>query len=271
MDSPGADDAVVVFDVQTTDISAGNEYDGTTGKTCASDADCKTRFGLSRCSSTVFAPESYFATPVCIVPTCSPVSDTTPHYCDGPDSPTSPGICMPYGTSGGGICLPQCTYDKNGGPAKGCPGKDVCFGDTGATQGGVGYCWGGCTADADCPSGQKCQTDQGLCVEGVVPPTKPFGAACTSADNNNGTCYCLYGANGTGYCSSFCVVGGASTCPAGSTCDGLEYRQYGYSTPNAGLGGFCTVACTAGSEAGATCPANTSCTNIFAAGPDCIP
>ena len=248
-------------------------FDGTTGQTCASDADCTTTGGpgIARCSSTVFAPESYFATPVCILPACSPVSGTTPHFCDGPAAPSSPGICMPYGAGGGGVCLPKCTFDKAGGPATGCQGKDVCFVDTQATEEGVGYCWGGCMKDGDCPTGQKCQADQGLCMEGTVPPTKPYGAACTTADLNDGACYCLYGAASTGYCSSFCVVGGPNTCPAGSVCDGLEYRQDGYAMSNAGLGGFCTVACTAGSEAGAACPTGTSCTDIFASGPDCIP
>src|ERR1019366_7312406 len=53
------------------------QYDGTTGQKCASDADCTTPGGpgIARCSSTVFAPESYFATPACILPTCSPVSE----------------------------------------------------------------------------------------------------------------------------------------------------------------------------------------------------
>jgi hypothetical protein len=270
---PGSDSSAVV-DAQTTDTgNPGKPFDGTTGQKCASDADCTTPGGpgIARCSSTVFAPESYFATPVCILPACSPVSGTTPHYCDGPDAPSSPGICEPYGNAGGGVCLPKCTFDKAGGPATGCQGNDVCFVDTQATSEGVGYCWGGCTQDGDCPTGQKCQADQGLCMEGTVPPTKPYGAACTTADLNDGACYCLYGAASTGYCSSFCVVGGPNTCPTGSICDGLEYRQDGYSMSNAGLGGFCTVACTAGSEAGAACPTGASCTDIFASGPDCIP
>jgi hypothetical protein len=270
-DAPSADSPASGFDAQGD--SSGLTYDGTTGKTCASDADCKVAGGpgVARCSSTVFAPEAYFATAVCILPTCSPVSDTTAHYCDGPDVPSSPGICMPYGTTGGGICLPKCTFDKTGDPATGCQGKDVCFADTSASQGGVGYCWGGCTQDGDCPTGQKCQTDQGVCVEGVVPPTKTFGQACTKADYDDGVCYCLYGAASTGYCSSFCIVGGPPTCPAGTICDGLEYRQDGFTTSTPGLGGFCTVPCTAGADTGATCPASTTCTDIFAAGPDCIP
>ena len=246
-------------------------YDGTTGQMCTTDGDCQPPGGPGNalCSPTVFTPETYYPTAVCILPTCSPVSGTTLHYCDGPDDPSSPGICVPQTT--GGICLPKCTFDKMGSPAVGCVGKDVCDVYTSNTAGGVGYCWAGCTQDGDCATGQHCQTDQGLCMEGVVPPTKAFGAACTQADSNAGACNCLYGGTAmTGYCSDFCIVGGAATCPAGSVCDGLEYRQYGYTMNNSGLAGYCSVACSAG-DAGPACPPNSSCTNVFAAGPDCVP
>jgi hypothetical protein len=267
----GTGEGSTTFDVGLSETSPSNPYDGTTGKACTSDADCTVAGGpgIARCSSSVFAPESYYPTPVCILPTCTPVSDQQIHYCDGPDQPSSPGICVPQGTAGGGICIPKCTYDETGDAATGCVGKDMCFAYTTGTQGGVGYCWGGCTQDGDCPQGQKCQTDQGLCVEGVVPPTKAFGAACTKSDSDNGVCNCLYGGSAeTGYCSSFCITGGPATCPAGSICDGLEYRQYGFSTQNPGLGGFCSSTCVGDAE---TCPANSTCTNIFAAGPDCVP
>jgi len=277
-DAPFGVDVVVAHDSSSVvdallnaDNNAGQPYDGTTGKPCASDADCTTPGGpgLARCSSTVFAPQAYYATPVCILPTCSPVSDTTVHYCDGPDAPSSPGICVPQ--SVGGICLPKCTFDKTGDAAVGCAGKDVCNAYTSASAGGVGYCWAGCTQNGDCPTGQQCQTDQGLCMEGLVPPTKTFGAACTKADSDDGACNCLYGGTAeTGYCSSFCIVGGPSTCPVGSVCDGLEYRQYGFTTSNPGMAGFCSAVCAAG-DAGPACPANSTCSDAFAAGPDCVP
>jgi hypothetical protein len=271
-DTHVGDDASSVLDAPMADGSSpGQPYDGTTGKLCASDTDCATPGGpgIARCSSSVFTPEAYYPSPVCILPTCSPVSGTTVHYCDGPDDPSSPGICVPQAQ--GGICLPKCTYDKTGDPAVGCQGKDACFAFTSAPDGGVGYCWGGCTANADCPTGQQCQTDQGLCMEGLVPPTKPFGVACTQNDSNDGVCNCLYGGTSeNGYCSTFCIVGGADTCPAGSVCDGLEYRQYGFTTSNPGLGGFCAVACTIG-DGGPACPPSSSCTDVLAAGPDCVP
>jgi len=132
---------------------------------------------------------------------------------------------------------------------------------------GAGYCWGGCTQDADCQNGQKCQTDRGECVEGVTPPTKTFGEACVASDLNTGACNCLYGTSNTGYCSSMCIEGGPA-CPQGSVCDTLEARTYGYSTANTGMGGYCAIAC--GADAG-VCPSTSTCTNVFATGPDCIP
>lgn len=245
-------------------------YDGTTGKLCTTDSDCHVAGGpdLAQCSKTVFAPQDYNATAVCVVPSCSPVTDSkTIHYCDGPDDPSSPGMCLPYAGSGS-ICLPKCTYDKSGGAAVGCAGKNACWADTGAPENGTGYCFGGCTKDADCQDGQKCQVDQGLCLQGVTPPTKNIGDACTKSDTNALVCNCLYGTGNTGYCSSFCVVGGPA-CPAGYSCDSLELRAYGYSTPNPGTAGYCTKTCAG--DAGSTCPPSSSCTNVFAAGPDCIP
>jgi hypothetical protein len=257
-------------DAPTTDAPEPLPSDGTTGKKCASDADCQPPNGpgVARCSTSVFAPQQYYPDAVCILPTCSPVSGQTLHFCDGPDAPSSPGICVPNGQQGG-ICLPKCTYDKNGGMAAGCVGKDTCWSYTTGSNGGVGYCWAGCTSDGDCSGGQKCQTDEGLCELGITPPTKMFGAACTKTDTQNGVCNCLYGNMNTGYCSSFCVVGGPA-CPMGATCDALEYRQLGFSTQNAGMAGYCTSTCASG-DAGPSCPAAATCTNIFAAGPDCIP
>ena len=245
-------------------------YDGTVGKACTSDNDCHSANGpnVARCSSSVFAPQEFYPNPVCVLPACSPVSDASGlHFCDGPDDPSSPGICVTGGASGG-ICLPRCNYDKSGSAPTGCQGHDVCFAYPAATENGVGYCWAGCTQDTDCSNGQKCQLDRGWCVQGVLPPTKAVGDACTESDTNAGVCNCLYGSNKTGYCSSTCIVGGAP-CPTGFVCDSLETRINGYATPHAGMGGYCAKACAA--DGGATCPGASVCTAVFASGPDCIP
>ncbi len=54
----------------------------------------------------------------------------------------------------------------------------------------------------------------------------------------------------------------------GYTCDSLELRTYGYTSVNPGLAGYCAKTCAADASA---CPAASSCTNVFASGPDCIP
>lgn len=266
-DSPISADATPT-ETSTIDSPASSLYDGTVGKACTSDADCHSATGpnKAKCSSSVFAPEDYYPTPVCIIPSCTPVSDSkTLHYCDGPDDSSSPGVCVEG--FGGGICLPKCSYDQNGGAPTGCTGKNTCAAYVSTPENGFGYCWGGCTKDPDCSNGQKCQTDQGLCEKGVTPPAKTFGAACTQSDTNALVCNCLYGTNNTGYCTDFCIVG-QTTCPNGSVCDPFEYHAYGYNTPNTGMSGYCTVTCAGDAAA---CPAASTCTNLTASGPDCVP
>jgi len=268
-DSPTASDVVGPSDaIVSIDSSGPTPYDGTVGKACTSDSDCHANGpNKAKCSIGVWSPEEYFPTGVCIIPSCSTVSnDSTLHFCDGPDDPSSPGICVP-GFSGG-VCLPKCTYDKSGGAPQGCAGKDTCFTYPTTTENGVGYCWGGCTSDGDCSDGQHCQTDQGICVVGVTPPTKNVGDACTKNDTNTEACNCLYGSNNDGYCSSFCIVGQSGDCPSGFTCDPFEYRAYGYTTPSSGMAGYCTKSCATDAAA---CPSNASCTNLSVSGPDCVP
>jgi hypothetical protein len=254
-------------------------YDGTTGKPCSTDSDCVSPGGpgLARCSNTVFVPDDYYPTAVCILPTCSPVSgESSVHYCDGPDDPSSPGMCVPHGTTGAGECLPKCTYDTAGDAPSGCQGKDTCRAANfvGLAAAGYGYCWGGCTTDGDCPTGQQCQTDTGTCLAGLVPPTKSLGQACTETDYNDGACYCLYGGTSeSGYCTSFCIVGDATGCPEGYVCGADELRAGGYSSQNPGMAGRCHVQCTAtdgGADGGGGCPTNSTCSDIYAAGPYCI-
>lgn len=107
MDGPSSNDA--------TSDSSPSPYDGTVGKACTSNADCLSPNGpeVVKCSNSVFAPEDYYPTAVCIIDTCSPVSDMSSlHFCDGPDNASSPGICV-AGFSGS-ICLPKCSYDQSG-------------------------------------------------------------------------------------------------------------------------------------------------------------
>jgi hypothetical protein len=273
-DAAGSNDVQVVdvtspSDGSSNDSMAMSQYDNTVGKACTTDADCHSANGpeVVKCSNSVFAPEDFYPTAVCIIDSCSPVSDDTSlHFCDGPDVATSPGICV--AGFNGSVCLPTCSYDQTGDAPTGCEGKDTCFTYPTSKETGTGYCWGGCTQDNDCEDNQKCQTDQGICVEGVTPPTKTFGQACTKADINAEVCNCLYGADNDGYCTSVCIVGQSSTCPQGAVCDPFEYRAYGYSTSNTGMAGYCTIGCA--TDAG-VCPSSATCTNVSASGPDCVP
>jgi hypothetical protein len=286
---PGSRDASGASDGKSSDVSvllegstgeASSEgattrpYDGTTGEACTTDADCLAAGGpgIARCSNSVFAPDDLYPTAVCILPTCPVVSGPTSlHYCDGPDDPSSPGICVPSGATGDSLCIPKCTYDAKGDPAKGCQGHDVCFAYSVTMESGVGYCWAGCTADEDCQDGQHCQADRGTCLEATVPPVKTVGEACTVTDQSDYACHCFYSdASEAGYCTDFCVVGGATTCPLGYTCDSIEYRSDGYSVQNTGMGGYCVATCST-ADGGTTCPANSTCSNINVGGPDCTP
>ena len=81
--------------------------DGTSGKTCAKDAECSNGPGVNKCSlglEGTFNGVTFelWTTPICIVPlptssgNCDPAPLSDPngfqiHYCDGPDEATSPG------------------------------------------------------------------------------------------------------------------------------------------------------------------------------------
>jgi hypothetical protein len=279
-------------------------FDGTVGIACMSDVDCQAVGGPGTdiCSNSPSAfTEPLYPTAVCISRGCDPGTDGYTHFCDGPDNPSSPGVCV--NTAQGGLCLPTCLFPNDGTAPVGCQGKDTCvlsgFGtgmispDGGAADVttetiGIGYCFGGCTQNADCPTGSVCQTNEGLCVKTLAPPTKTIGTACSSADNATTTtpaaCDCFLNAKtNTGYCSQFCTVGSSGTCPAGYICDSNEPTELvdaitdasipGFAIQNVGLSGTCLAACGsagAGGDGGA-CSTGTMCSIGNTAGPDCVP
>jgi hypothetical protein len=235
-------------------------------------------------------------TPVCVVPpppgdagsppagNCDPAPLLTDpnglevHYCDGPDLPSSPGVCVPFDPSnpqtGLGVCYPRCTFSTTGAAASGCIGADTCaflrfnpvpLPDAGAAPDGaaatavtgVGFCQGTCQHDSDCAdlddggAGFVCQTDLGYCTTMPVVRTKPLGAPCTEADSDAGACNCFAGGDGNGYCSTRCVVGGVP-CPMGWVCDPGEpavVTVLGLATtfpvlaPTQGMVGMCAPPC----------------------------
>jgi hypothetical protein len=255
--------------------ATGMAYDGTTGQPCKTDADCVGPGGpgLAKCSNSLTATITGvaitpLAKPVCVVPTCdsAPPDDPTGqyvHFCDGPDVPGSPGICLPDG-SGGGICLPVCTFNFDGTAPTGCLAPDTCVPyivDTDMNQnvvGGGGFCEGDCQSDSDCSAlgtGWSCQTDIGYCTQHPRVRTKQIGDSCTS---NTTACNCVVGQNSTsGFCSSTCVVGSTVACPDGWVCDNGEASVLpdGTTTPaeNIMTMGTCFAPC-ALADGGSTLP-----------------
>jgi hypothetical protein len=232
-------------------------FDGTTGKACTSDADCLSDAGpgVNTCSSDygftfTNVPVALWSTPVCIIPpptsssttgNCDPApdgNDGLPHFCDGPDDPSSPGLCLPFDSTNPqpnqGICYPLCTFALDGAKPTGCAGTDACVPYTflrstsAGTVTAFGFCVGGCQKDADCAAlgtGYACQTDIGYCTTAKLTRPKALGAACTTGsaaavdDDASGACNCDGDpTSGNGFCTSACIVGGAP-CPDNWICD----------------------------------------------------
>ena len=224
---------------------------------------------------------------VCLdIASCDPGTDGNLHFCDGPDSPSSPGVCLSTGTAGMGICLPQCAFKPDGSAATGCVGKDVCqvagFQADPANPNaaiGVGYCFGGCTSTADCGTGQSCQTDSGLCLK-TLTSDPAVGTACNQNATPAPTCNCLSNTTtGLGFCAQFCKTGGPA-CPTGEICDTQlpitltgtnDASIAGWTTANSGMGGFCSPKCKVDGGTACSTFANSTCQAGDLGGPDCLP
>ncbi|MBI2394329.1 MAG: hypothetical protein HYV09_32465 [Deltaproteobacteria bacterium] len=217
------------------------------GAACDDDGDCQQALGDSFCS-TSFGEGPVYPAPVCVSNECD-FFDGAIETCG-----RGTGVCLNAGA--GGLCLPMCRFANDGAAPTGCIGKNACnpygFRVAGGSLQGIGYCFGGCRADEDCPTGSKCQRETGLCVKAPVVYTKPLGAACTSADAK--ACNCVTGAGG-GYCTSVCRFG-ETACPAGFTCDARLPRPDFDKVP-VGLQGYCLKDCTADAD----CPAGTCLEN----------
>jgi hypothetical protein len=174
------------------------------------------------------------------------------------------GVCLAAGAHQ--LCLPQCTFDDGGGAPTGCSGKDVCnvYGwgrDSGKVY-GIGYCFGGCRADRDCPTGSSCQLEDGLCVTTKKSYPKIAGMPCTKAEATGTapSCNCMYGTtSGKGYCANFCVVGQTS-CGAGSVCSPQLATSDDtgalFTRDPQGMAGNCLRSCTGDAECA---PLNAHC------------
>lgn len=231
---------------------------GTTGKDCTDDSSCDPLgLGTSFCSPTGFSSGSLYPSPTCFSVDCDPGDGTKIGGCD-----KDTGVCV--GSSGGGLCLPVCTFDDSGAAPKGCNGRNKCnaYGwsndSTTMAVTGVGYCFGGCKSDSDCPTGNQCQVEDGLCVKTKVAYTKSPGDACVKADSGSSTtaakCNCLFTtAEGSGYCANACYFG-ETTCGAGFSCDAdlpnkkLRDSDVVFTKTPTGMAGYCLKNCSSDAD-----------------------
>ncbi|MBI2394602.1 MAG: hypothetical protein HYV09_33845 [Deltaproteobacteria bacterium] len=233
-----------------TAVDTGPNENGTTGIKCTSDDDCDKGGDIqSVCTENAFSGNSLNPTPVCIAVECDIGDGTKIMGCD-----KNTGVCLSTGS--GGICFPVCEFADSADAPKGCEGNNKCnlYGwgkdDAGKTI-GVGYCFGGCKADADCPTGNKCQVEDGLCMKTVVTYTKTPGTACTDLDAKApAKCNCLYTtADKAGYCANTCWFG-ETTCAAGFTCDAglpktaIREGDTVFTAVPKGMAGYCLKDCT---------------------------
>ena len=225
------------------DAEGGTEVPGSVGQPCNSTTDC-TKSGsintMTTCAKAVFQEGDLFASPVCIQAMCTQGNTGTVDdlLCNGKQ-----GTCLPTaGSLTVGICLPFCAFTSTFVTDK-CAGGNKCWYLSPYTDpmskvtSGIGFCFGGCTVDADCTgtAGEKCQAEDGLCVnpDRLLTYTAT-GTSCTRpAGVNPATCNCVFVGNhadGTvsasadkGLCTHACITGTAgdvvcNTAKAGWTC-----------------------------------------------------
>jgi hypothetical protein len=217
--------------------------EGTVGKACTSTADCKVAGSVNdnACSKGGFTDGDLLGSPVCIQPSCTQGSSTPPTVgdllCDG-----QTGLCLPTGGSDTmGICLPFCSFSSTK-VVDVCTGGNKCniayLGTDTMTMAAsaIGFCFGACGKDADCmgTAGQKCQVEDGLCVnpDKIVAYTAPGTFCKRPAAMAASTCNCNFVGNHAdggisadadkGICTHACVTGAAGDTVCGAAVAGWK-------------------------------------------------
>jgi hypothetical protein len=198
---------------------AGPAFDGTSGKSCTTDADCDTGAGINKCSidyeGTVTSLKvEFWPSPICLpaLPTtagggnCDPCGISAGGTCAGGeifgcdsdpatlDPTTSPGLCLPNNSTAPvanqGTCIPRCQMALDGSAPTGVTKPNTCVPytflepQTGPII-GIGFIQGTCQADADCKglgTGWICQVDIGFCTQATAQKvrSKTIGTGCAS-------------------------------------------------------------------------------------------
>ena len=251
------------------------------GTLCSSSADCKVAGSVNNdvCSKGGFQDGDLFGSPVCIESMCTQGTGNTiaDLLCDD-----QTGLCLPTGGSDtSGICFPFCSFDSTK-IVDVCAGGNKCniayLGTDMTTKAAsaIGFCFGACQADADCKgtAGQKCQVEDGLCVnmDKYIATYTAAGTACAKpAGTAPATCNCNFVGNHAdggvaadadkGFCTHACITGTAgdavcNTAKAGWKCTAKlptvdDMGAALFSAQPADVSGSCAQPCTADTDCNA--------------------
>lgn len=279
-----------------TDGGGEDEVQGHSGLPCTGVADCQADGDDDQCSKGGYKNGDLHPTPVCVdINNCTLGNAGTIEdvLCD-----EQTGVCLQIDAATG-VCLPACIFNEDGfEEGATCAGKNKCnaayiLTAQDGTHSSLGFCFGGCTADADCEgtAGQKCQVEDALCVNPDAYVTyKAVGEACTDDGDATTPAECNCGTvlddkspdADSGFCTSACVTGAAGdaycgTAKAGWTCtaklsakDDKGAALFG-KQPD-GILGQCALPCTADTDctgAGLTAGATAMTCQEFAGGKFC--
>lgn len=226
-------------------------------KACTADTDCGAGLVCLKATDKLIGNQGGPANGYCTIKCVADADFTT---CEA-----AGGICLNLAAAGAaapvGYCMRNCTIGKTADtdPPKCQARPDLActqLYDSNSNPAGAA-CVPLCAVDSDCPTGRKCDPQEGVCVD-TVHTGDPMGAHCTGDPTTGasacaGSCLSLVDANDmptVSFCSQRCVIGapkgcniavGANMSLAGGAHGACVYQ----SDPTGDIGdvGFCTVEC----------------------------